>query len=158
MPSSLQPQILNYYNFLTAYENLLRNGQSNTSQAVSITGQTVKSTATPDSIWAFTKQDSTYEVIHLINLLGESSTEWQTGACSGCSYASNHPAPTALTNFTVKYYSIKSVENVMFASPDNRGGVTIPISFTTGSDNGGNYVTFTLPSLSYWDMIYMTVN
>ncbi|MBC2580748.1 glycoside hydrolase family 66 protein [Clostridium sp. DJ247] len=28
--------------------------------------------------------------------------------------------------------------------------------FKTGADDGGNYITFNIPSLEYWDMIYMS--
>jgi dextranase len=158
MSSSLGQSVGNYYDFLTAYENLLRDGQTNTSQVVSITGQTVNSTATPDTVWAFTKSDSTHEIIHFINLLGESSIDWQTGACSGCTYTSPHPVPTALTNVVVKYYNLNTVQSVSFASPDSNSGQTYNLPFSTGSDGGGDYVTFTLPSLAYWDMVYLNVN
>jgi len=29
------------------------------------------------------------------------------------------------------------------------------LSFTTGTDSKGKYVLFTMPSLQYWDMVYM---
>jgi hypothetical protein len=34
-------------------------------------------------------------------------------------------------------------------------GAAQSLSFTTGSDAGGNYITFTLPSLDYWDMAWI---
>jgi dextranase len=62
-----------------------------------------------------------------------------------------------MTNLTVKYYAIKTVKSVTFASPDVNGGRSMSLPFTTGSDSGGSYVTFTIPSLLYWDMVYMKV-
>ncbi len=153
---ALPAEVLTYYNFLTAYENLLRDGQSDTTQIVSIAGQTVASSATPNSIWAFTKSDSTHEILHLINLSGENSTDWQTGACEGCIYTSPHPTPTAATNLTVKYYNINPIQSVSLASPDISGGTSATLAFTNGSDSSGSYITFTIPSLQYWDMVYMT--
>jgi len=156
MNSTLTTQVGAYYDFLTAYENLLRDGQTSTTQSVVISGQAVTSTATPNSIWAITKSDNSHEILHLINFAGETSTEWQTGACGDCTYTSPHPAPTTLSNLTVKYYYLKPIQNVFLASPDINGGTTTNLAFTAGSDSGGSYITFTLPSLQYWNMVYMT--
>lgn len=156
MGASLARSVQNYYNFLTAYENILRDGQHNTSQAVSIQGRTVSKQATPNSIWAFTKAGSGYEILQLINFDGENSVLWQTGPCSGCTeIAAPHPAPTQLMDVQVKYYYIDQPKAVLFASPDYNGGTTYQLPFTLGRDAKGAYVSFTLPRLSYWDMVYM---
>ncbi|HTW06250.1 MAG TPA: glycoside hydrolase family 66 protein [Acidimicrobiales bacterium] len=57
----------------------------------------------------------------------------------------------------VKYYYTSSVApaSVYVASPDVNGGAAQSVSFSTGSDSGGKYVTFTLPSLDYWDMAWV---
>jgi dextranase len=157
MSSELTQAMVNYYDFMTGYQNLLRNGQENTSRTVTVQGQTTSSKAAPNSVWAFTKADSKYEILHLINLVGESSIYWQTGNCDRCTHlAPLHPAPTTLTNVTVKYYNAKPVNGVLFASPDYNGGMTYSVPFTKGSDSGGEFVSFTLPSLQYWDMVYMS--
>ncbi len=157
MSASLARSVRNYYDFLTAYEDLLRDGQHNTSQTVFIDGQTVRSRAAPNSIWAFTKAGSNQETIQLINFDGENSVLWQTGPCSDCTeIASPHPVPRQLTNARVKYYYIRQPKAVLFASPDYAGGTTYQLPFTLGRDAKGAYVSFTLPSLSYWDMVYMS--
>jgi dextranase len=40
------------------------------------------------------------------------------------------------------------------ASPDRNDCITESLSFTTGTDLVGKYVSFTVPELKYWDMIY----
>jgi hypothetical protein len=155
MSAELSQKVQNYYDFMTGYENLLRDGQTNTSQAVSVQGQTVSSKATPGNVWAFTKADHDHEIIQLINMVGQSSVLWQTGACDLCSHTTSpHPAPTELTNVPVKYHYRQLPKAVMFASPDYNNGTTYSVPFTTGSDADGPYVQFTLPSLNYWDMVY----
>jgi dextranase len=155
MSASLAQSMRNYYDFMTAYENLLRDGQTNTSQAVSIQGQQVSDKATANSVWAFTKADADHEIIQLINLTGENSVLWQTGKCDMCSHTTSpHPTPTQLTNVPVKYHYKKLPKAVLFASPDYNNGTTYSVPFTTGTDSGGPYVQFTVPSLSYWDMVY----
>jgi hypothetical protein len=97
--------------------------------------------------------------VQLINFAGESSILWQTGACSACSHITqNHPPPTPLAGFTVKYHYKTRPTGVLFASPDYNGGVTYSLPFTVGSDSTGGYVSFVVPSLEYWDMIYMSPN
>ena len=155
MSAALSQSVQKYYDFMTAYENLLRDGQTNTNQTVSIQGQTVSNQAKPGNVWAFTKSDSDHEIIQLINMVGQSSTLWQTGNCDMCSHVTSpHPAPTQLTNIPVKYYYQHQPKAVLFASPDYNGGTTYQLPFTTGTDSGGSYVSFTAPSLNYWDMIY----
>ncbi len=157
MGASLASSVQDYYNFLTAYEDLLRDGQHSTSQTVSIRGQAVGKGAAPNSIWAFTKADSRYEVLQFINFDGEDSVLWQTGPCSDCTeITSRHPVPRQLTNAQVKYYYIRQPKGVFFASPDYNDGTTYQLPFTLGRDAKGAYVSFTLPRLTYWDMVYMS--
>ena len=44
------------------------------------------------------------------------------------------------------------------ATPDTNFGVAMQLSYTTGSDGGGNYVNFIVPQLQYWDMIWLEIN
>ncbi|WP_041710816.1 glycoside hydrolase family 66 protein [Clostridium pasteurianum] len=105
-------------------------------------------TSEANKVWTFTKKDSNYEIIHLINLRGESNNSWRdTNA--------DYPIPTALSNFTVKYYYTNPVGSVSFVSPDYNNGKTYNVQFTKGTDANGNYITFTVPTLQYWDMIYI---
>jgi len=34
-------------------------------------------------------------------------------------------------------------------------GIAQSLTFATGTDGGGKYVTFTMPSLDYWDMAWV---
>lgn len=150
MSSSLQKQVYDYNTFMVAYENLLRGGLQNTSNQVVLNGIATSNNASPNTVWEFTKSGNGYDVIQLINLLGESSNQWQD-------LNANYPAPTAQSNVSVKYYyGTGTVNSIDWASPDYQNGKSYALNFTTGSDSGGNYVQFTVPSLQYWDMIYMS--
>jgi dextranase len=148
MSDDLKQKEQRYYDFLTAYENILRDGQNNTTNSVSINGVDTSTTSEANKVWTFTKKDSNYEVIHLINLLGENNNSWRD-------VNADYPEPNSLSDFTVKYYYTDPVGSVNFASPDYENGKTISITPTYGNDSGGNYITFTVPSLQYWDMIYI---
>lgn len=148
MTDALKQRLRHYYDFLVAYENLLRGGLSNIWNKIELAGIASSETAEPDTVWTFMKTGNGYDVIHLINLLGENSNNWRdTNA--------DYPAPTEQTNVAVKYYVQGEVNSVTWASPDYENGSSFPLSYTTGSDANGNYVSFTIPSLSYWDMVYI---
>lgn len=149
LTSDLQRRLRNYYDFRVAYQNLLRDGQTNTSNSVQIGGVATSTNATPNAVWTITKTGGGYDTINMVNLLGESTND-------AFDYNSDRPAPTAKTNLNVKYYyGSGSVSEVNFASPDTDNGKTTTLGFTTGADGGGNYVSFTLPSLQYWDLVYV---
>lgn len=150
MQAPLQQAEYNYYNFGTAYENLLRDGLTDSANVISLpNGPSTSTNGSAGTVWTFARSKSGTDVLHFINLLNLSNTDWMdTNA--------NQPAPTTQTNVLVKYYyGSGSPSAVNFASPDVNGGVAQSLSYTTGSDGGGNYVQFTLPSLSYWDMVWI---
>ena len=151
MTAPLQRAMLNYYNFLTAYEDLLRNGETPNNNVIDLPGGTATSSdGAPGAVWTWASSTSGTDVLQFINLLNLSSSDWMdTNA--------NQPAPTVQTNVEVKYYYSSSTapSTVYVASPDTNGGVAQSLSFTTGRDSGGNYVEFTLPSLDYWDMAWV---
>ena len=153
LSSDLQKQLQNYYDFMVAYEELLRGGLTNTGNTVQLsTGGNSLATSTnssPNTVYEFTKSGSGYDTINLINLLGESNND-------GFDANGTYPTPNAQSNVAVKYYyGSGTVNSVSFASPDYQNGKTSIQNFSTGSDSGGNYVTFMVPSLAYWDLIYI---
>lgn len=150
MRSGLRTAMKEHYDFITAYENLLFDpsvhNSDNGAQFVKITGQPTSGDASGGTIWTQIRHASGYDVIHLINLIGNDN-QWRNAA--------NPPA--MLSNLPVKYYigSGTTVSGVYVASPDIEHGATSALSFSSGSDAGGSYIAFTLPSLTYWDMLYV---
>ncbi len=151
MRSTLREGMKDHYNFITAYENLLFDANvidnDAGTQFVEITGQTVSGSAAGGAIWQLIKRSPDYDIIHLINLTNN-DTKWRNTA----------NAPTSMTNLAAKVYigNDESVSNVYLASPDISHGNTQELTITaSGTDSKGKYVTFTIPSLNYWDMIYM---
>ena len=136
------------YDFLTAYENLLRGGLTPDSGAITISGVPSGPDATPESVWAFAKAGRGFHVLHLINLVGEKDMAWRDDHA-------DRPAPTPHTNLAVKYYArdLGTIQEARWASPD-RDIASAPLKFTQGVDGRGEYVRFTVPRLEYWDMIF----
>ncbi|MEO8710963.1 MAG: glycoside hydrolase family 66 protein [Parafilimonas sp.] len=145
MKPDLQQAIIHYYDFLTGYENLLRDGGAfNVPNIISSDGKTKLNNFPPQngSISVIGKDIGNKQVIHLINFANASSFDWRD--TNG-----NQTTPNTFQNISYILTTDKQVKKLWMASPDINSGALQQISFTTS----GNAVSFTLPSLQYWDMI-----
>ncbi|MFC5530497.1 glycoside hydrolase family 66 protein [Cohnella yongneupensis] len=148
--NSLKDALKDHYTFITAYENLLFDADvvnnDTGSQFLNITGVTTSGDATGNTVWQIQKRTPDYNIVHLINLLNNDN-QWRNSASQ----------PTFKTNLATKVYigNDETITDVFVASPDLDHGTTEELSFSTGTDSNGKYVSFTIPNLKYWDMIYM---
>lgn len=148
MSDELKPHVRNMYDFAVAYENLLRDGQSTSSNKVIVEGYDSSTDGASDTIWTYTRSDGEYEILHLLNLLG-TDNEWRD-------VDRTKSRPETVADFNVKYYYSGDVNSVYLASPDTDDCRSRSLEFVKGEDSDGKYVEFTVPSLEYWDMIYMS--
>ncbi|MCZ8518299.1 MULTISPECIES: glycoside hydrolase family 66 protein [Paenibacillus] len=149
MSADLQYRESKLYDFIVAYENLLRDGQTETSNRIETPGYASSPNGDTNKIWAYGKKDSKYEIIQMINLLGVSRNDWRAND-------GQKEKPTTISNYEVKYYPSNEVNSLWVASPDARDNRSQKLPFTKGSDGNGNFIKFTVPSLEYWNMIYMS--
>lgn len=149
MSAELKSAMKDYYDFITAYETLLFAPELEWGdtglQWISITGQRLSGNADGNTIWFLGRHTHEFEVLHLVNLLGNDD-QWRN--------VSN--TPPLLTNLSVKYRlgPNADISGVHFASPDLNHGLMQSLPYSTGSDAQGNFISFILPSIAYWDMIY----
>lgn len=144
----LADTLTNYYDFIVNYKTWLYGGLTNSTNTISLSVP-ANSIAAPNAVWAFAKVNAGAHMLNLINLIGESSINWRDNT-------GTYPLPTAQTNVAVKYYcGTANIGSVQLASPDLNGGAFSELTFTTGTDAGGSYVAFTLPSLHYWDLLML---
>ena len=145
MKPGLQQAIIPYYDFLSGYENLLRDGGSfNTPDIISSDGKTMINNWPPQSggISVIGKDLGNREVIHLINFANASSFDWRD--TNG-----DQAMPKTYQNISYIITLTRPVSKLWMASPDISGGAMQQIPFT----QSGNSIAFTLPSLQYWDMV-----
>lgn len=154
-PSDMVQKEYDYQTFGVANEKMLRlNISASTVSDPSITsGATGSTTAAAGSVWMFQNHRSGFDILHLLNYQQMSTTSFSDVNDN----AANAAAPTTTGNIAIKMYytSGGTLGNLYFASPDVNHGVPQNISYTTGSDTSGSYITFTLPSLQYWDMVWL---
>lgn len=153
MSTSLKAVLRTYYDFLVGYQNLLRGDTVSASHQASISGLTTSTSGSAGAVWVIAKTTPGYSIIHLINLLNNSSTQWRDDN-------GTYPAPATQTNLAVKMYYRGAISGgkLWWASPDFNSGAATQLSYTSGSDGGGNYINFTLPQLQYWDMVWLELN
>jgi len=147
MKSDLALALVHYYDFLVAYQNLLRDGGVFSSYPVQSEDGKLSVSAWPASqgeVSVVGKKFTNRDVIHLINFSKANTMEWRD--TNG-----TQAEPATITDATIKITTNNTVKNSWFASPDVNGGVAQSIDFS----QTGNEVTLMLPSLKYWDMIVL---
>ncbi|SHJ26102.1 dextranase [Clostridium cavendishii DSM 21758] len=154
MDLSLRNSMKNYYKFLTSYENLLFdssliNGDSG-DQSIYIDKEKISGDGKGESIWHINRTSTDYDILHLINLTSDKDGEWRNSTNK----------PTLKENLKIKQYFPKGtkIEGVFLASPDTNQCESKYLEYTTGNDQGGFYISYVVPSLEYWDMIYVKRN
>lgn len=148
MDSKLKKWENTMYDFMVAYENLLRDGQKNTNNRYEIRNYPSSTDGTINTIWTYSKKDKDYDIIHMVNLLDLNDVSWRD------TYAAKS-TPKKAKNISVKYYYNGEVDSLWLASPDQNNGISRKLSYRKGEDGTGKYIDFVIPSLDYWDMIYM---
>jgi dextranase len=139
-----------YYDFLTAYENYLRDDVSfePCDVHVKIANQVTNPVAVPNTIWTLARVKDDVTIVHLINLIGSNDPHWRD-------VWMKRPAPPELQDLNVAISSAKPIESVGWASPDVDGGKFHSIPFRVRKDEKTSWIEFTVPSLEYWDSIFL---
>lgn len=146
---ALSEALRHYYDYLTAYENYLRDGLQPSAVQVHIRGEISDSLAVPDTLWtlAFRKDKTT--VLHLINLKGSSDPHWRD-------VDRTRPEPPVLQDLQIEVSSPEQVKTVGWASPDFDGGKFHSLPFTLHKFEGSYRIECRLPRLRYWDTIFLS--
>ncbi len=145
MKQDLKTALIKYYDFLTAYQNLLRDGGNfNT-----ITLQSIDSKlglepwpARTGKVAYFGRLFPDKQVIHLINLTNAVSLEWRDNE-------GVQPPPVVVKDARVSLSFTQQVKKIWIASPDVAGGISRSLNYKQVGDK----VSFTLPELQYWNML-----
>ena len=144
MSQELRDAIVRYYDFMTAYQNLLRGGGTETEAGVSSTSD-VKVAAWPPAIGnvaAFSRQVGDKKVVHLLNFMDADNLSWRD-------MNGTMPEPRLVEGLPLRMKATAKVNKIWVATPDALGGAVQELPFK----QAGGEVVFTLPSLKYWTMI-----
>lgn len=145
MKTALRKALVNYYDFLVAYQNILRDGGSFSSYTIQSADSKLNISNWPadkGQVAIVGKKVGNRDIIHLINFSNANSMEWRDAN-------GEQIEPTLVQEAIIKITASGSAKKIWFASPDINGGVAQQLSFT----QTGTEITLTLPSLKYWDMV-----
>lgn len=147
MKGELPGQVQRLYDFLVAYENLLRDGQHPVQRKVSLTGVPVSADGKSGTVWTFAKADDQTEIYHFLNLMG-TDNGWRDEK-------QLKKEPELQQNVRTRLYTDRPVQSVWLASPDGASIAPMQLPFTTGQDGEEDYLEFVQPSLAYWNMVFL---
>ena len=147
MDDDLKQRLVHYYDFLTAYQNLLRGtslDQSELKAEVSTSAADVAITAWPPKAYTmttFAKRIEDKDVVHFLNFTNTDDLSWRD-------VNGTRPAPALKTDIPVTVKVARPVGKLWVASPDIDGGAVKELSFK----QNGSDLSFVLPSVEYWTM------
>ena len=145
MKDDLKSSLINYYDFLVAYQNLLRDGGNFNLPAMSCTNNVMSVNNWPPEMGKVAVVGKVFndrQVLHLINFSHANSLDWRD--TNG-----TQNIPQTKSDAMLAFITSKKVTKVWMASPDIQHGTAISLPF----NQDGDKVTWKLPVLKYWDMI-----
>jgi len=145
MKDDLKTALVRYYDFMVAYENLLRDGGTfNTTSLACSNGKMTLNNWPPQSgsVSVVSKDMGNKQVVHLINFANAANFDWRDTNGS-------QTAPVQIQDAALQLTTTKPVSKIWIASPDINYGVAYSVPFT----QSGNTVSFNLASLNYWSMV-----
>jgi dextranase len=149
IPPPLKRALRDTLSFIAAYETLLFPPEVGslgdaTTRVAAMTGQRLIDSGA-DGIWVVPRRIGPYDMLHLVNLVTVDEL-WRNAA----------ETPPLQTDIRLRYYTgDDTIDGVYLASPDFDFGRTSPLAYSSGQDERGPYVEFTVPQLVYWDMVYL---
>lgn len=146
---TLNAALERYYSFSVAYENLLRNAAFRpTDKQTKINLLTVKDKPRKNAVWCVNRENGNGDlVLNFINFTGLDRLEWMDAD-------GTQSMPEKRTDLHVLQYVKEYPSHVYLASPDG-SGIMEELPFAEGRGLKGKYVTFILPELNVWSMIYI---
>ena len=144
MRKDLRTALVPYYDFLVAYENLLRDGGSfntpelRTSASLSLGAWPPQ----PGRVAMLGKLVGNRQVIHLLNFTDATTMSWRDDA-------GVQAYPHERTQIPLQLTTDRTVSRVWYATPDRNLAAPRTLPFV----QTGTQVSFTLPYLEYWSMI-----
>jgi dextranase len=145
MSEELQQALILYYDYLTAYQNVLRDGAVDQELDVSaVEGAELSSLPRPGKVWTFAKAAQDRTMLHLINFTNANSMNWNdTNATQAEQEEKN--------NIKIRIKTDGKVNKVWMASPDYYEASAIPLPFEQNKDE----LSVTIPKLKYYTMLVL---
>jgi len=147
MSTLLRKSLISYYDFLVAYQNLLRDGGDFNSVTITCTNSAATISQWPPQmgkVISLAKKTGSKQVIHLLNFANASHLSWRD-------MDGTQKEPKLIKSMPLRLATSQTVKKLWVATPDSEGNMYQELDFTT--DTGS--ISFELPALKYWTMIVL---
>jgi dextranase len=145
MSVELRKAMISYYDFLVAYENILRDGGTFNPINVTSTDRQMNLNRWPPekgNVAVLGKTVGKSQVVHLINFSTATDLSWRDNDGS-------RAVPVKYSNCNLKISVSGAVSKVWYASPDYIHGSSTELEFVQSD----NLVSLEIPYMQYWGMI-----
>lgn len=149
MGEDLKTAMVRYYDFMTAYQNILRGTSTDDEFDAEITctdsGKNLKISAWPPElkkIITYSRNTDDAMIVHFLNFKNADNLSWRD-------LDGTMPEPECITDIPLSMNVSRKAVQVFAATPDNHGGAMQELAF----EQKDGAVSFTLPSLKYWTMV-----
>lgn len=149
-------ELRNYYDFIVRYEELLYSFDiidSTRTYTGGINGEYVFSggkfstNAEENHVWTLVKEKKGYKIINLVNFHGVNNMNWNE---------EKESRPLLVENIRITALVVETVTGVFVASPDYGYGAPEKLDFEYVPHDQGKAITFIIPNLKLWNLIYIT--
>lgn len=145
MDDALIGDLKEYYDFMVAYQNLLRDGGSAIRPPVSSRDLSLAYwPPVHGGIAVLGREKQQRRIFQLLNFNGVSSLEWRDESRT-------QTEPRVFSQFELSLDIDTPVERVWFASPDLKGGASMELDFQRSQGK----ISIEVPYLHYWSMIVL---
>lgn len=87
-------------------------------------------------------------ILNFINFKGVEKLDWTDAD-------GTQAMPKTRRSVAVRQYVSRVPSHVYLASPDLNGGIMEELTFTSGKDLRGNFISFVMPELRVWNTVYL---
>jgi len=145
MDATLKNSLIAYYDFLVAYQNLLREGGSVDHSTVSCRNNKMSLSPWPPKtgdVAYLAKRVENRLVLQFLNFSEASNFDWRD-------LNGTQPEPTVVQEASLKITTTQPVSRVWMASPDYHKGVAEELDFVQNASG----ITLLYPKMKYWGMV-----
>jgi dextranase len=144
--NTLKAALIRYYDFLVAYQNILRDGGTFNMLNVASSGKTNVVAWPPQTgkIISLPKKVGNKQVIHLFNFANAAHLQWRD-------VNGTQPEPQMQQNVSLQINVSQPVAKAWVATPDKEGKMYEEVVLNAGDGN----LTVTVPAIKYWTMLVL---
>lgn len=145
MSTALERQLLNYYDFAVAYQNLLRGSQIEKIDAEPfIADEWLSEKAVKGKIWIIARKANSKTILHLVNLQNATTLNWRDDAAM-------QAEPKLFTDLQIRLRRGERIKNAWCASPDLHNSIPQKVDFRQHE----SHADIIIPFLKYWTMLVL---